>query len=133
MNTMRIAVPSNSPGGLAGERSDHFGHCDLFTIVDIADGKIAGVATLDNVEHGAGGCMKPVGLLKDQDVDVIVVAGMGARPLQGFAEVGIDVFFAGRQPFHNVQSVVDGMLENRLTVMKPVQACQGQGNCHGHG
>lgn len=32
---MKIAIPSNSPGGLEADRSDHFGHCDVFTIVDL--------------------------------------------------------------------------------------------------
>lgn len=32
---MRIAIPTNSPGGLDADRSDHFGHCDIFAMVDI--------------------------------------------------------------------------------------------------
>ena len=30
---IRIAVPTNGPGGIDGERSAHFGHADSFTIV----------------------------------------------------------------------------------------------------
>ncbi|MFZ5776424.1 MAG: NifB/NifX family molybdenum-iron cluster-binding protein [Thermodesulfobacteriota bacterium] len=129
----RIAVPSNSPGGLDGERSDHFGHCELFTLVDIEGGAVAGVSTVGNVAHGAGGCMAPVRMLKEQGVDAIVVAGMGARPLSGFASVGIDVYFAGREAFSKVEDVVAGWLGNQLIRMEPAQACQGHGNCHGHG
>lgn len=32
---MRVAVPTNNPGGLQGVRSDHFGHCDLFAFLDV--------------------------------------------------------------------------------------------------
>lgn len=130
MNMKRIAVPSNNPGGIDGERSDHFGHCDLFTLVDINEGVIVRVETLDNVDHGAGGCMMPIKLLKDQKVDAIVVGGIGARPLQGFSKVGIDVFFASQQHYRIVKDAVDGMLNGRLTLMEPSQACQGHGKCH---
>ncbi|MGV1099855.1 NifB/NifX family molybdenum-iron cluster-binding protein [Thiovibrio sp. JS02] len=132
MRKKRIAIPSNNPGGLACERSEHFGHCDLFTLVDIENGRITGVNTVANVEHGAGGCMAPVGMLREHGVDAIVVAGMGARPLRGFADVGIDVYFAAQQAFAMVEDAVAGMLADRLILMEPTQACQGQGNCHGH-
>lgn len=131
MRKMKIAVPSNTPGGLAGKRSDHFGHCDLFTLVEISDGKVVGVDTVGNVEHGAGGCMTPVALLKDRGVDAIVVAGMGARPLKGFAEAGIEVFFAAIPQFEKVEDAVRGVVENRLQPMEANLACQGHGNCHG--
>ncbi|MHB8788888.1 MAG: NifB/NifX family molybdenum-iron cluster-binding protein [Desulfobulbaceae bacterium] len=133
MNTMRIAIPSNAPGGLEATRSDHFGHCELFTLVAIQNGAVAGVDTLANIAHGAGGCMAPVGLLKDHGVDAIVVGGMGARPLAGFASVGIQVYFAAQQPFSNVKAAVDGLLRQELVVMQPSQTCQEHGNCHGHG
>jgi predicted Fe-Mo cluster-binding NifX family protein len=132
MAEKRIAVPSNNPGGLEGGRSEHFGHCDLFTLVDVENGKVVGVDTVASVAHGAGGCMEPVGMLKEHGVHAIVVAGMGARPLQGFAQVGIEVYFAARHAFVTVAEVVTGMGENKLILMEPAQACQGHGDCHGH-
>ena len=38
MALVRIAVPSEGQGGLDGLRAGHFGHCDVFTLVDIEDG-----------------------------------------------------------------------------------------------
>jgi len=133
MARIRIAVPTDAPGGLEAKRSDHFGHCDVFTLVDIVDDKIVEVAKMENAGHGAGGCMEPVGLLKESGIDAIVVGGMGARPLQGFASVGINVYFADRQAYADVRAVVDGMLRKVLLLMHPSQACQGHANCHGHG
>jgi predicted Fe-Mo cluster-binding NifX family protein len=130
MKSLKIAVPTNNPGGMAATRSDHFGHCDLFTIIDVENGKVAGVDTFPNVEHGASGCLVPVKLLKERNVDALVVGGMGMRPLQGFNEVGIDVYFASPQEFQDVQTVVEGFLGNKLTVMHPQQACKGGGDCH---
>ena len=110
MDKKRIAVPSNNPGGLEGGRSEHFGHCDLFTLVDVENGKVVGVNTVPSVAHGAGGCMEPVNVLKEYGVHAILVAGMGARPLQGFAQVGIEVYFAARHAFETVAEVVSGMV-----------------------
>ena len=132
MEKMRIAVPSNAPGGLDAARSEHFGHCELFTLVAVENGKVAEVDTVANVEHGAGGCMAPIALLQDKGIDAVVVGGMGARPLSGFADVGIQVYFAAQQAFGSVKEVVDGLLNRELVVMQPSQACQGHGNCH-HG
>lgn len=52
MNNGRIAVPSNGEGGLNSTRSDHFGHCDVFTLIDVEDGAIKKESTVSNEEHG---------------------------------------------------------------------------------
>ncbi len=128
--SLRLAVPSNQPGGLDAARSDHFGHCDMFTIVEIREGAVDSVTCVENVEHGAGGCMVPVQFLRDQGMGAIVVGGIGARPLQGFGEVGIKVYFADRNHAQSVAEAVDGMVAGRFPEIRPEQACQGHGNCH---
>ena len=37
---LRVAVPSEAPGGLDSARSGHFGRSPYFTLVDIVDGEI---------------------------------------------------------------------------------------------
>lgn len=128
-SSVLLAVPSNTPGGLEAEISEHFGHCDLFTLIKIQEGKIASVDTIANVEHGAGGCMAPVMLLKDQGVEAIVVGGMGARPMQVFAEVKIDVYYAAKNSLENVQEAVDGVIQGNFPLMRPEQTCQGGSTC----
>ena len=130
MKQLRIAVPTNNPGGLEAERSDHFGHCDLFTIVDIADGKVVSSETIENIAHSAGGCMVPVQLLRDRNIDLIVVGGMGRGPLLGFQNAGIKVYVAPRDKYENVEAIVGGVLADDLYMMDPEQACQGGGDCH---
>ena len=129
METIRIAVPSQSPGGLPGKRSEHFGHCDLFTLVDMSEGNITRIKTVDNAGHGAGGCMMPVKLLQDHNVHMIVVSGMGARPLQGFAKAGIKVLFAPKHSCRDVQALIEGVSRNEFAAMQAEQACQGHGKC----
>lgn len=128
--SMLLAVPSDSPGDLAAQVSGHFGHCDLFTLVSIQEGKIASVDTVANVEHGAGGCVEPVHLLLDKGVGAIVVGGMGARPMQAFAEAGIAVYYADQAALSKVEAAVSGILAGKFPQMRPEQTCKGSGSCH---
>lgn len=92
MNKTWIAVPSCAPGGIEAKISGHFGHCDLFTLVEIDDGKVTKVDALPGVPHQHGGCMVPVDLLANRGIRILIAGGMGMRPLQGFNQVGIDVY-----------------------------------------
>ncbi len=77
MKNGRIAVPSMNQGGLDGVRAGHFGHCDVFTLIDVEEGQIKEVTTIANREHVQGGCMVPVNLLagsasnKSDQIDVL--------------------------------------------------------------
>ncbi|MDW7774667.1 MAG: NifB/NifX family molybdenum-iron cluster-binding protein [Desulfobulbaceae bacterium] len=130
MKSLRLAVPANHPGGLEALRSDHFGHCDIFTIIDIRDDGIAAVEEITNPEHAPGGCMAPVNILRDKGVEAIVVGGIGARPLQGFNEAGISVYYADRGTVQTVQNVAEGMIAGNFAVIRQNQTCQNQGGCH---
>ena len=79
--------------GLESSRSSHFGHCDCFSIVEIRDGEIYGVEEVANPKHEENGCHRPVKLLEDAGIDAIVAYGMGSRPMEGFANAGITVYF----------------------------------------
>ena len=92
MENGRIAIPSVAEGGLDGQRSGHFGHCDVFTLVDVENGEITKVSVVSNQEHAQGGCMVPVNLLAGYKVNALIVGGIGMRPLMGFGTVGIEVY-----------------------------------------
>ena len=123
MTKIRIAIPSEGAGGLDGVRAGHFGHCDVFTFIDAEDGKILEISTLSNKEHVQGGCMVPVNLLAENKVTHLVVGGIGMRPLQGFKQVGIDVYHdAERQ---EIRPVVEDMLAGKLPMILDDQVCGG--------
>ncbi len=128
MNNGRIAIPSDGNGGLNGIRSQHFGHCDVFTLIDVKNGVIKGESILNNEDHGHGGCMVPVNLLAKNNVNAIIVAGIGRRPLTGFNEVGIDVFVDTDDP--KISPTVEKLLKGELQKMSLDEACGGGGNCH---
>ncbi|MDR3632000.1 MAG: NifB/NifX family molybdenum-iron cluster-binding protein [Desulfocapsaceae bacterium] len=129
MTMVRIAIPSMGQGGLDGQRAGHFGHCDVFTLVDVKDGEITEVSLLENEAHVQGGCMVPVQLLARNKVNRLVVGGIGMRPLMGFRQVGIDVYYDGERP--EIRAVVDDMIAGKLPVIDDSQVCGGGGHSQG--
>ena len=125
MENGRIAVPSMATGGLDGQRSGHFGHCDTFTLVDVKDGAILRVSTIDNQSHVQGGCMVPVNLLADNQVDALIVGGIGMRPLMGFRQAGIDVYHDDQRP--EIRPVVEDLISGKLSMIADDQVCGGGG------
>jgi predicted Fe-Mo cluster-binding NifX family protein len=121
-----VAIPSSHPGGLEASLGAHFGHCDLYTLVEIAQGKVQAVATLPNVPHEQGGCMAPVQYLAGQGVKVLVAGGMGMRPLMGFNQVGIDVLYGGGA--ETVGEAVNALLEGKLQRFTTEFTCGGGGS-----
>ena len=127
MKNGRIAIPSVGKGGLDGQRSQHFGHCDAFTLVDVKDGKISNVTVIDNQEHKEGGCLVPVQTLANQKVDALIVSGIGLRPLTAFNEAGIDVYHDAVYP--DIKPVVENLITGKLPVIASDQTCGGGGEC----
>ena len=119
--TTRIAVPSEAPGGLDAQRAGHFGRCACFTLVDIAGEAVAEVEVLENAPHVEGGCMAPVLVLAEHNVDAIVVQGIGGRPLMGFNQVGIHVL---KGVGDDVRTTVDAFLTGGLPEFGLEHACQ---------
>ncbi len=128
---MLIAIPSENPGGLDAVISEHFGHCGVFTLVTVTDGTVGEVTTLENVAHEHGGCMGPVMLLKNNDVEVLLAGGMGQRPLAGFQEVGIAVHY--NEDAQSVRDVVELYLKDGCRAFGEAQTCGGgEGGCGSH-
>jgi predicted Fe-Mo cluster-binding NifX family protein len=127
--TTIVAVPSAHPGGLEAAVSDHFGHCDVFTLVAVDGGRIEGVRIVPNLAHEQGGCLGPVHYLAEQGARVLIAGGMGMRPLAGFTEAGIMVMHHGGN-----RSVSDAMVafaQGQLMRFGDDHTCGGgQGHCH---
>ena len=123
MKNGRIAVPSNGNGGLDATRSGHFGHCDVFTVIDVENGAIKKVSTIQNQEHVQGGCMVPVNLLASHNVNALVVGGIGMRPLMGFKQAGIDVYHDSQRP--EIRPVVEDLIAGKLPEITNDQVCGG--------
>ena len=131
MKEITVAIPAASDGGLSAGRSDHFGHCPFFVLVDIRDdGRAADVRVLANIAHGKGGCMKPVAMLAENGVSALVSGGMGNGPFQKMKQMGIEPYYAGLDQCPDVRSAVDAFVAGRLLPFDMGQLCTGSGNCH---
>ena len=125
MEKGRIAIPSMEEGGLDGKRAGHFGHCDTFTLVDVKDGVIEKISTIANQGHVQGGCMVPVNLLADNQVNALIVGGIGMRPLMGFRQAGIDVYHDDQR--QEIRPVVEDLIAGKLPIIADNEVCGGGG------
>jgi predicted Fe-Mo cluster-binding NifX family protein len=118
-----IAIPSSQPGGLEAPIGAHFGHCDLYTLVTVDGDDIKDVKVIPNVPHQQGGCMAPVNYLAQQGVAELIAGGMGMRPLMGFNQVGIEVFYGANS--QTVGEAVDAAIAGTLQPFSQEHTCGG--------
>ncbi len=118
-----IAIPSTTPGGLEAPLGAHFGHCDLYTMVSVEDKEIKSVEVIPNMPHQQGGCMAPVQYLADNGANKLIAGGMGLRPLMGFNQVGIEVYFGGE--FQTIGEAVNAFIEGQLPQFSQEHTCGG--------
>jgi predicted Fe-Mo cluster-binding NifX family protein len=124
MNTL-IAIPSSAPGGLDAPLGAHFGHCDLYTMVSVKDKAIESVEVIPNMPHQQGGCLAPVQYLAEKGAKKLIAGGMGFRPLMGFNQVGIEVYFGGE--FQTVGDAVNALINGELPQFSQEHTCGGGG------
>ena len=123
MDRKVIAIPSALPGGLDAGMGMHFGHCEIYTISEVEDGNVTSVRTLPPIPHQQGGCLAPVNYLAGEGVNVLLAGGMGMRPLMGFNQAGVEVYYAGNFP--TVGQSVQAFIEGRLPAFTPEHSCGG--------
>lgn len=121
-----IAIPSEAPGGLDALRSGHFGQCAAFTLVALKESRVVGSRVVANGDHSEGGCLVPVNLLFREGATAIVVGGIGARPLQGFQSMGIEVLTGSGE---RVRDVVEAYAAGGLRPIRGSEVC----GAHHHG
>ncbi|MEW6265257.1 MAG: NifB/NifX family molybdenum-iron cluster-binding protein [Thermodesulfobacteriota bacterium] len=122
MNSV-VALPSEVPGGLEAGLGAHFGHCEIYTLVTVEDGRITKVTTLPGVPHQQGGCLAPVQYLAQNGVKILISGGMGMRPLLGFNQMGIDVYYGAGVA--TVKEALAALLEGRLPQFSQEYTCGG--------
>ena len=126
---MLVAIPSNNPGGLEARMSDHFGHCDVFTLVSVEGAEVQEVRIIPNQGHEQGSCLAPVQYLAGHGARILIAGGMGMRPLAGFQDAGIMVLHRGAT--ETVAEAVSAMTEGRLAYFGNENSCGGgSGHCH---
>lgn len=110
---MKIAVAKE------GTRvSGHFGHCEGFQMFQVEDKKIISSTFLQNPGHQPGVLPK---LLKENQADIIISGGMGAKAQQLFNQNDIEVVVGATG---DLESAVEDFLNGNLQSTGSV--------CHDH-
>ena len=123
---MKIAIPSFDGKGLDSDISAHFGRCTHFVIVTLDDKTISNTEVIENIEEGPHSCASPVNLLKNIEVDLVLLSNIGPRPLEIMQSQGIDVLCGA---FGKVKDALEDYLEGALLPVDINNTC----NCnHDH-
>lgn len=101
---MRFAIPMAE-----GKLALHFGHCESFALVDVAEGEISGCGDVPAPEHQPGLLPR---WLAERGVNVVIAGGMGRRALDLLAERGIEV--AVGAPREEPEALVKAYIAGKL-------------------
>ncbi|MCG7850335.1 MAG: NifB/NifX family molybdenum-iron cluster-binding protein [ANME-2 cluster archaeon] len=122
---MRVCIPSFKPGGLNAPVSEHFGHCEIFTLADIDGDKIKDAWPLSNEYEGEHSCEIPVQRILNEKVECMIVGGIGRGPMMGFQQLGIKVYSGASG---TVEDTLNQFIEGALKPAGNENLCQG--GCH---
>lgn len=126
---MKICFPVVENQGLESEVYGHFGSAPQFIVIDTESREVR--ALNNNDQHHAHGACQPLKALGGQDVDAIVVGGIGAGALMGLNRAGLTVYQAQGV---TIADNITCLAEDKLPVLTPAQTCGGHahggGGCH---
>lgn len=113
---MRIAVSSDSDRGLESSVSHHFGRCPFFTLVDVENGRIDSVQTVENPFFRSHAPGQVPSFIRKLQADVMLSGGMGGRAIGMFRDYGIGCATGAAA---TVDKAVADFLAGRLTHAAP--------------
>lgn len=124
---MKVCFPVAQDEGFESKVYGHFGSAPMFVVVDTEQGKVKAIDNGDK-GHGHGSC-QPLKALGGENVDAIVVGGIGGGALQGLNRAGLKVYQAqGATVAENLTCLT----QEDLLELEGDQACGGHGHGHGH-
>jgi len=89
---MKICFPVSKVNGMESEVYGHFGSAPAFLVIETDSNTITTINNRD--QHHVHGACNPMKALNNQNVDAIVVGGIGAGALSRLNQLGIKVFQA---------------------------------------
>ncbi len=97
--------------------SPHFGRCQAYTMIDVADGKIKSRKQVVNPGHAPGAIPA---FLHERGADKIVCGGIGTRARELFGQYGIEILAGiGGSVDEAVEKLLNGMLTGGESMCSP--------------
>ncbi|MBU3955725.1 NifB/NifX family molybdenum-iron cluster-binding protein [bacterium] len=115
---MRICIPTENKDGLQAKVNAHFGGSEYFIIYDTENNSCE-VIDNKNLHHEHGMC-RPLIALEDQNIDIVVCSGMGARAVMKLNEGGIKAY---RATAGTVSEIVESFNNNVLEEITAENSC----------
>lgn len=123
---MKVCFPVAENQGLESKVYEHFGSAPGFVVVDMTTSEVTAINNHDQI-HEHGGC-NPVAGLGGNQVDAVVVGGIGGGALHKLNSSGMRVFQA------QAGTIADNIAlfkSNALPEYMPGHTCGGHGHSHG--
>ncbi len=117
---MKLCFPVKEVSGLESEVYEHFGSAPAFFIVDSSTKAFKVVHNADR-QHAHGMC-NPVGAIEGQEVDAVIVGGIGGGALMKLNRAGIDVYKAMAK---TVKVNIELFESGGLPAFQPGHVCKG--------
>ena len=89
---MKICFPVQHDEGMDSAVYNHFGSAPAFVVVDTDSGAVSTIKNGD--QHHTPGACNPLKALDNQQIDAVVVGGIGAGALSRLSQSGIRVYRA---------------------------------------
>jgi predicted Fe-Mo cluster-binding NifX family protein len=124
---MKICFPITVNQGLASSVFDHFGSAQRFILVDT---ETESVVSIDNEDlHHVHGACNPLKALAGNQVDAIVVGGIGGGALAMLNRAGVKVYTSQAATVgENIALFKSGAIQELVA-----RTCGGHGEGHGAG
>ncbi len=124
---MNICIPVNADLGLSSQVSKHFGSAPIFLIIDTET--LHTRAIINHNEHHSHGACQPLKALAGENLNGIVVSGIGMGALKKCQAANIKVF---RSTFDTVADTITAFKSGTLQEVAAKDACTHHGGAHSH-
>jgi predicted Fe-Mo cluster-binding NifX family protein len=125
---VKICIPIEQDNGLQSPVCAHFGSAPAFMIVDSDSGDCRALPNY-NLHQGGGTC-QPLAVLQGEQIDAMVVGGIGMGALNKLNAASVQVYVS---TYATVAEILAALKDGTLQLMQPDMACAGQSQGGGHG
>lgn len=125
---MKVCFPVQNDQGIESAVYNHFGSAPVFVVIDTVANTVMSVSNRD--QHHAHGACNPIKALDNQQVDAVIVGGIGGGALGKLNAMGIAVHRAQGATIRENLALLQA---NSLPLLTLQGCCGGHGHGHGGG